>query len=40
MAMMDKEGQIIRSGRVPNCQSEIEKFLEGGETKEGQVFKT
>jgi hypothetical protein len=29
--MMNQEGQILRSGRVPNLRSEIERFLEGGE---------
>jgi hypothetical protein len=31
MMMMDQEGQILRSDRVPNLRSEIERFLEGGE---------
>ena len=34
MTMMDREGQVLRSGRAPNLQSEIEKFLEGGEAME------
>jgi len=31
MTMMDKEG------RVPNCQSEIEKFLESGKAMEAVI---
>jgi len=34
MTMMDQEGQVLRSGRVPNLRSEIERFLEGGEAME------
>jgi len=37
MTMMDEEGQVLRSGRVPNLQSEIKKFLEGGETMEAVI---
>jgi len=29
MTMMDQEGQVLRSGRVPNLRSEIERFLGG-----------
>jgi hypothetical protein len=28
MMMMDQEGQVLRSGRVPNLESEIKKFKE------------
>jgi len=31
---MDQEGQVLRSGRVPNLRAQIEKFLEGGEEAE------
>ena len=34
MTLMDQEGQVLRSGRVPNLRAEIEKFLEGGEAIE------
>lgn len=34
LAMMDEEGQVLRTGRVPNLQSEIKRFLEGGEAVE------
>lgn len=34
MTSMDQEGQVLRSGRVPNLRAEIEKFLEGGEAME------
>jgi len=37
MTMMDEEGQVLRSGRVPNLQSEIKKFLEGGEAMEAVI---
>ena len=37
MTMMDQEGQVLRTGRVPNLQSEIEKFLEGGEAMEAVI---
>jgi len=33
-ALMDQEGQVLRSGRAPNLRAEIEKFLEGGEAME------
>jgi hypothetical protein len=29
MTLMDQEGQVLRSGRVPNLRAEIEKFFEG-----------
>jgi hypothetical protein len=29
MTLMDQEGQVLRSGWVPNLRAEIEKFLEG-----------
>jgi len=35
--LMDQEGQVLRSGRVPNLQAEIEKFLEGGEAMEAVI---
>ena len=34
MTLMDQEGRVLRSGRVPNLRAEIEKFLEGGEAME------
>jgi transposase len=34
LTMMDQEGQVLRSGRVPNLRSEIEKFLAGEEAME------
>ena len=37
MTLMDQEGQVLRSGRVPNLRSEIEKFLEGGEAMEAVI---
>ena len=37
MMMMDQEGQVLRSGRVPNLRAEIEKFLEGGEAMEAVI---
>ncbi|MDW7759563.1 MAG: IS110 family transposase [Acidobacteriota bacterium] len=37
MTMMDKEGQVLRSARVPNLRAEIEKFLEGGEALEAVI---
>jgi len=37
MTLMDQEGQVLRSGRVPNLRSEIEKFLEGGEEMEAVI---
>jgi len=35
--VMDHEGQVLRSGRVPNLRAEIEKFLEGLEAVEGVI---
>jgi len=29
MTLTDREGQVLRSGRVPDLQAEIEKFFEG-----------
>jgi transposase len=37
MTLMDQEGQVLRSGRVANLRSEIERFLEGGEAMEAVV---
>jgi transposase len=37
MTMMNQEGQVLRTARVPNLRSEIEKFLEGGETMEAVI---
>jgi hypothetical protein len=37
MTLMDQEGQVLRSGRVPNLRAEIEKFLEGGEAMEAVI---
>src|SRR4030065_1897876 len=37
MTMMDQEGQVLRTARVPNLRSEIEKFLEGGEEMEAVI---
>jgi hypothetical protein len=37
MTMMDPEGQVLRTARVPNLRAEIEKFLEGGETMEAVI---
>jgi hypothetical protein len=37
MTLMDQEGQVFRSGRVPNLRAEIEKFLEGGEAMEAVI---
>ncbi|MCX6567165.1 MAG: transposase [Candidatus Aminicenantes bacterium] len=37
MTMMDQEGQVLRTGRVPNLQSEIKRFLEGGEAMEAVI---
>jgi hypothetical protein len=37
MTLMDQEGQVLRSGRVPNLRAEIEKFLEGGEAMEAAI---
>ena len=37
MTLMDQEGQVLRSGRVPNLRFEIERFLEGGEAMEAVI---
>jgi transposase len=37
MTVMDPMGQVLRSGRVPNLQNEIEKFLEGFEAVEAVI---
>jgi transposase len=37
LTVMDQEGQVLRSGRVPNVQVELEKFLEGEETMEAVI---
>jgi transposase len=37
LTVMDQEGQVLRSGRVPNLQGEIEKFLEGLEAMEAVI---
>lgn len=37
MTVMDHEGQVLRSGRVPNLQDEIGKFLEGFEAVEAVI---
>jgi hypothetical protein len=37
MILMDQEGQVLRSGRVPIHRVEIEKFLEGGEVTEAVI---
>ena len=37
MTMMDQEGQVLRTGRVPNLESEITKFLKGGEAMEAVI---
>ena len=37
MTMMDQEGQVLRTARVPNLRSEVEKFLEGGEEMEAVI---
>jgi transposase len=37
LTMMDQEGQVLRSGRVPNLRSEIERFLESGEAMEAVI---
>ena len=37
MTMMDPEGQVLRTARVPNLRAEIEKFLEGGEALEAVI---
>jgi len=37
LTLMDQEGQVLRSGRIPNIQAEIEKFLEGFEAVEAVI---
>jgi transposase len=37
MTVMDSMGQVLRSGRVPNLQKEIGKFLEGFEAVEAVI---
>jgi hypothetical protein len=37
LTVMDQEGQVLRSGRVPNVQVEIKKFLEGLEQVEAVI---
>ena len=37
LTVMDQEGQVLRSGRVPNLRVEIEKFLEGLEAVEAVI---
>jgi transposase len=37
LTVMDQEGQVLRSGRVPNVRIEIEKFLEGLEAVEALI---
>jgi transposase len=37
MTVMDQMGQVLRSGRVPNLQDEIGKFLEGFEAMEAVI---
>jgi hypothetical protein len=37
MTLMDQEGQVLRSARVPNLRFEIERFLEGGEAMEAVI---
>jgi transposase len=37
MTVMDQMGQVLRSGRVPNLQDEIGKFLEGFEAVESVI---
>jgi len=37
MTVMDQMGQVLRSGRVPNLQNEIGKFLEGFEAVEAVI---
>jgi transposase len=37
MTVMDSMGQVLRSGRVPNLQKEIGKFLEGFEAVETRI---
>jgi len=37
LTVVDQEGQVLRSGRVPNLRAEIEKFLEGLEAVEAVI---
>jgi transposase len=37
MTLMDQEGQVLRSGRVPNLRAEIKKFPEGGGAMEAVI---
>jgi hypothetical protein len=37
MTLMDQEGQVLRSSRVPNLRAEIEKFFEGFESIEAVI---
>ena len=37
LTVMDQQGQVLRSGRVPNLQSEIGRFLEGLEVLEAVI---
>lgn len=37
LTVMEQWGQVLRSGRVPNLQSEIERFLEGMEVLEAVI---
>jgi hypothetical protein len=37
MTLMDQEGQMLRSARVPNLRFAIERFLEGGEAMEAVI---
>jgi transposase len=37
LTVMDQTGQVLRSGRVANLQSEIERFLEGLEAMEAVI---
>lgn len=37
MTVMDQKGQVLRSGRVPNLQNDIGKFLEGFEAVEAVI---
>jgi hypothetical protein len=38
LTVMDQRGQVLRSGRVANLGSEIERFLEGLEAMEAVIF--
>ena len=39
MTLMDQEGQVLRSGRVPNLRAEIAKFLEGARKVDQEATK-